>query len=178
MYKRQGVRGADPAVQPGRVGALVPGQPLGQRPAEPVGGPVVVPELQMGAAYGFHRPAGRVRVVRRTSGVQGGPVAGQRLPGPPGAGVEVTEVQQRSGLLPGQVPALGHVQHHSVDAVQVPGRGLGAEVGDHGPHQLGHQPSGQGVQLPVGDRQTGRGEQGGPADEQPVGRRAGVGEAQ
>ena len=68
------------------VWALVAGEALGEGAAVPVGRPVVVPEVQVRAADGFHRAAGGVRVVRLASGVQGGPVAGQRLGGAAGAG--------------------------------------------------------------------------------------------
>ncbi len=132
----------------------------------------------MGAAHGFHRAAGRVRVVRLASGVQRGPVAQQGVRRAAGVGVEVAEVEQGRGPLPGQLPALGDVEDQSVDVVQVARGGPGAEVGDQGAHQLGHQPPGQGVELPVGDREPGRGQQGGPAQAQPVGGGPGAGEAQ
>ncbi len=132
----------------------------------------------MGAAYGFHRAAGCVRVVRFACGVQGGPVAGERGLGATGLRVQIAQVQQGRGLLPMQPAPLGDVQDEAVDAVQVGGRRLGAEVRRHGSDQLGHQPAGEGVQLPVGHGQADGGQQGGPAHAQPLGGRPRGGEAQ
>ena len=65
-----------------------------------------------------------------------------------------------------------------MDAVQLGRRRLRTDVRDHRPYQRGHQAAGQGVQLAVGDREPGRGEQRGLPDAQPVGGGPGVREAQ
>lgn len=169
---------SEPPVQPGLVRALPPREGMGQRPAEPVGGPVPVLQLLVGAAYGFHRAARRIRVVRGPSGMQRGPVAVEGLLGPPGRGVQVGQVEQRGGLLPVQPAPLRHVQDQPVQPVQL-GRGLGgAAVLREGPYEGGHQPAGQGVQLAVGDGEGGRGRQRGQPGVEPGGGGPPVGEAQ
>nr|MCF0102268.1 hypothetical protein [Streptomyces sp. MH191] len=132
----------------------------------------------MGGAHGFRRAAGRVRVARLASGVQRGPVAGQCLAGAAGPHVQVGEVHQRGRPLAGQSAALGDLEDEQVDAVQIGRRCPGPEVRHHGPHELGHQPAGQGVQFPVLDGEPGGGEQRRSAGAQPVGGGARIGEAQ
>ena len=78
---------------------------LDERPAVPVGGPVPVPQLLVGAAHGFHRTAGRIGVIRGPSRVECLPVAGERVPGTAGPRVEIGEVEQGGGLLAVQARA-------------------------------------------------------------------------
>lgn len=170
--------GAEAPVEPRLVGTLALGEALGERPAVPVGGPVEVAQLRIGAAHGFHGAAGGVRILRGPSGVQRRPVAGQRLAGTAGAGVQIGEVEEGGRPLPGQIAPLRDGQHQAVQPVEL-GRGrLGAFVYGQRPHQCGHQPPCQGVEFAVLDGDPGGGDQCGPADPQPGGRRLGAGEPQ
>ena len=139
----------------GGVHAIAAGQPQVQGASVPVGGPVAVLQLLVHAADRLHRPAGRIRVARLAPRLQGAPVPREGVVprGPPRAS-RSARFSSAAALSPGRSGA-GPRPAPAVQPVQLRRGGPGCR---NEPTIARHQgaaikPPGEGVQLPVGDRQ-------------------------